>query len=199
MMWPWDPSPLICHDVPLRTASQQGVVPLFLPMYLSLDSHDHGKGRWADFIFSLSEGPLWVPLQGSLRYQWNVSVWTSPVPTWVRTPHRADLSCLRSILFYFHYVAFTSPRKKKKKLSHVRLFVTPWPIACQPPPSMRFSMQEYWGGLPFPSPRDLPSPGIEPGSLILQADSLPSEPPGKSFHLLAKNPSGCLSTTSGNE
>ena len=114
-MWPWDPSPLICHDVPLGTASQQGVVPLFLPMYLSLDSHDHGKGRWADFIFSLSEGPLWVPLQGSLRYQWNVSVWTSPIPTWVRTSHRADLSCLRSILFYFHYVAFSCPRKKKKK------------------------------------------------------------------------------------
>ena len=44
---------------------------------------------------------------------------------------------------------------------------------------MEFSRQEYWSGLPFPSPRDLPNPGIEPGFTALQADSLPSEPPGK--------------------
>ena len=44
---------------------------------------------------------------------------------------------------------------------------------------MEFSRQEYWSGLPFPSPGDLPDPGIEPESPILQADSLPSEPPGK--------------------
>ena len=45
---------------------------------------------------------------------------------------------------------------------------------------MEFSRQEYWSGLPFPSPRDLPEPGIEPGSPVLQADSLPAEPPGSS-------------------
>ena len=44
---------------------------------------------------------------------------------------------------------------------------------------MEFSRQEYWSGLPFPSPGDLPDPGIEPGSPALQVDSLPSEPPGK--------------------
>ena len=44
---------------------------------------------------------------------------------------------------------------------------------------MGFSRQEYWSGLPFPSPGDLPNPGIEPGSPTLQADALPSEPPGK--------------------
>ena len=50
-------------------------------------------------------------------------------------------------------------------------------------PSMEFSRQEYWGGLSFPSPGDLPNPGIEPGSPALQADALPSEPPGKPiFH-----------------
>ena len=48
-------------------------------------------------------------------------------------------------------------------------------IACQAPLSMEFSRQEYWSGLPFPSPRDLPNPGIEPRSPALQADSLPSE------------------------
>ena len=64
-------------------------------------------------------------------------------------------------------------------LSCVRLFATPWTVAYQAPPSMGFSRQEYWNGLPFPSPGDLPNPGIEPGSPALQADSLPSEPPGK--------------------
>ena len=52
-------------------------------------------------------------------------------------------------------------------------------IAHQGPPSMEFSRQEYWSGLPFPSPGDLPHPGIEPGSPSLQADALPSEPLGK--------------------
>ena len=49
-----------------------------------------------------------------------------------------------------------------KSLSRVRLFATPWTVACQAPPSMGFSRQEYWSGLPFPSPGDLPGPGIEP-------------------------------------
>ena len=56
----------------------------------------------------------------------------------------------------------------------------PWTVAHQAPPSMGFSRQEYWSGLPFPSPGDLPDPGIEPGSPPeLQADSSPSEPPEK--------------------
>ena len=68
---------------------------------------------------------------------------------------------------------------KVKSLSRVRLFSTPWTIAYQAPQSMKFSRQEYWSGLPFPSPGDLPKPGIKPGSPSLQADALPSEPPGK--------------------
>ena len=56
---------------------------------------------------------------------------------------------------------------------------TPWTTANQTPPSMGFSRQECWSGLPFPSPGDLPDSGIEPGSPTLQADALPSEPPGK--------------------
>ena len=66
-----------------------------------------------------------------------------------------------------------------KSLSHVRLFATPWTVAHQVPPSMGFFRQEYWSGLPFPSPGDLPNPGIKPGSPTLHADALPSEPPGK--------------------
>ena len=57
-----------------------------------------------------------------------------------------------------------------KWLSHVQLFATPWTVACQPPPSMGFSRQEYWSGLPFLSPTYLPDPGIEPRSPALQAD-----------------------------
>ena len=65
---------------------------------------------------------------------------------------------------------------KMKSLSHVRLLVTPWTVAYQSPQSMKFSRQEYWSGLPFPSPGDLPDRGIEPGSPALQADALLSEP-----------------------
>ena len=66
-----------------------------------------------------------------------------------------------------------------KLLSRVRLFVIPWTVAHWAPLSMEFFMQEYWSGLPFPSPGDLPDPGIEPGSPALQADALPSDPPWK--------------------
>ena len=58
-------------------------------------------------------------------------------------------------------------------------FSTPWTVACQAPLFMGFSRQEYWSGLPFSSPGDLPDPGIKPGSLALQADASPSEPQGK--------------------
>ena len=61
----------------------------------------------------------------------------------------------------------------------VRLFATPWTVAYQALPSMGFSRQECWSGLPFPSPGDLPDPGIEPRSPTLQADALPWEPSGK--------------------
>ena len=60
--------------------------------------------------------------------------------------------------------------------------MTPWTVACQAPLFMEFPRQEYWSGLPFSTPGDLPDPGIEPVSLVspaLQVDSLPDEPPGK--------------------
>ena len=66
-----------------------------------------------------------------------------------------------------------------KSLSSVQLFATPWTIAYQAPPSMGISRQEYWSGLPFPSPGELPDPGIKLASPELEADTLPSEPPGK--------------------
>ena len=64
--------------------------------------------------------------------------------------------------------------------------MTPWTVALQAPLSMGFPRQEYWGGLPFPSPEDLLDPGIKHASLALEADSLPIEPSiGK--HRLKKN------------
>jgi len=74
------------------------------------------------------------------------------------------------------WVAFPSPCVS---FSRVQIFVIPWTVALQAPLFMEFSRQEYWSGLPFPSPGDLPDPGIESMSPALQADSLPSEPPGK--------------------
>ena len=80
-----------------------------------------------------------------------------------------DITLLTKVL-YSHRYGFLS--------SHVQ-FVTLWTVVCQAPLSMGFSSQKYWSGLPFPSPRDLPDPGIEPGFPELQADSLLAELPRK--------------------
>ena len=65
------------------------------------------------------------------------------------------------------------------RLSHIQCFETPWTVVHQASLSMGFSRQEYWTEQPFPSPGDLPDPGIKPGSPALHADSLLSGPPGK--------------------
>ena len=83
---------------------------------------------------------------------------------------------------------------KVKLLSCIWLFATPWTVAYQASPSMGFSRQKYWSGLPFPSLVNLPDPGIKPGSPALQVDALPSEPPGKPHNLQASPPK-CLSVT----
>ena len=69
---------------------------------------------------------------------------------------------------------FHSPFRKKMK----SLFAAPWTIAHQAPPPIEFSRQEYWSGLLFPPPGELPDPEIEPRSPAWQADALPSETPG---------------------
>ena len=73
------------------------------------------------------------------------------------------------------YSDFKVESESVKSLSRVQLFETPWTVAHQAPLSMEFSRQEYWSGLPFPSPGDPPNPGTEPRSPALQ-DSLPTEP-----------------------
>ena len=63
-------------------------------------------------------------------------------------------------------------------------FATPWTVTCQAPLSMGFPRQEYWSGLPLPSPGDLPDPGIEPKSPALAGGFFTSEPPGKPLILI---------------
>ena len=90
--------------------------------------------------------------------------------------------------FFLHWIYFLIPdcnstqiikllkwRSEVKSLSRVQPFATPRTVAYKAPLSVEFSRQEYWSGLSFPSPGDLPDPGIEPGSPALQADSLPTE------------------------
>ena len=69
-----------------------------------------------------------------------------------------------------------------------RLIATPWTVARQAPLSVKFYRQDYWSGLPFSSPGDLPDPGIESGSSALQADSLPSELQGSPVPLYIFEP-----------
>ena len=93
-------------------------------------------------------------------------------------------------LFKTLYLIF-QVKVKVKSLSRVRLFATLWTVAYQAPPSMGFSRQECWSGLPFPSPGDLPDPGIEPVSPALQADAWPSEPPEHECEVAQSCPTLC--------
>ena len=73
--------------------------------------------------------------------------------------------------FYLSVIYVLINKVNVKSLSCVWLFATPWTVAHKAPLSMGFFRQEYWSGLPFPSPWDLPNPGIEPRSLALKADT----------------------------
>ena len=101
--------------------------------------------------------------------------------TQVSNLHLLCLLHCRQILYRLSHhrslIYMKNERKKVKSLNRAGPFSTPWTVACWVPLSMGFSRQEYWSGLPFPSPVNLSVPGIEPESPTLQADSLPSEPP----------------------
>ena len=101
--------------------------------------------------------------------------------------------CFFNLILAVKVALFTSACCLVKLLSRVQLFATPGTVAHQAPQSMESSRQEYWSGLPFPSPGDLPNPGIKSGSPALQADALPSEPPGKpTKNLLLRPLQTCL-------
>ena len=113
----------------------------------------------------------WVAISFSRRSSWPRD--------WIHVSHivggRFTVWATREVLFKVWVSEWV------KLLSRVWLFVTSWTVAHQASQSMEFSRQEYWSGLPFPSPGDLPDPGIKPGSPALQADALPSEPPATSY------------------
>ena len=87
--------------------------------------------------------------------------------------------CICSPITSLQVPAYVMTRSEVKSLSRAWLFVTPWTVAYQVPLAMGCSRQEYWSGLPSPSPGDLPDPGIEPESPMLQVNSLLSKPSGK--------------------
>ena len=95
---------------------------------------------------------------------------------------------LQEIFLIFIYIVYkySVQFSSVQSLSRVRLFVTPWTVAYEATPSMGFSRQKYWSGVPFPSAGDLPDPGMEPRSPALQADGLPSKPTGNRANMGVK-------------
>ena len=138
----------------------------------------------------------WVAIAFSNAWKWKVKVKSLSCVWFLATPCTAAYQAPPSMGFsmqeYWSGVGVTGPifnsqslslptcvKVKVKSLSRVWLSAGLWTVAHQAPLSMGFSRQEYWSGLPFPSPGDLPHPGIEPRSPTLQADALTSAPPGK--------------------
>ena len=133
----------------------------------------------------LSLGLGWTePLQG-LR---NLKIYLSPILSMglqvlhSACSHSQSGQCPGRLEARSEACSVSSLKPKQDYL--ISLTVTPWTVAHRAPLSMGFSRQEYWSGLPCPSPGDLPNSGIESGSPALQADSFLSEPPGKPFQFL---------------
>ena len=121
---------------------------------------------------------LWGRCSGERHFIWKnyiIQNWLAKSKTYSGNPSHF---LKRKLMFWCYLTCSLFKKKKVKLLSHVWLFSTPWTVAYQAPPSTGFSRQDHWSGVPSPSPGGLPNPGIDPGSPALQADALPSEPPG---------------------
>ena len=137
--------------------------------------------RWLDGItdsMDMSLSKLWELEMD--REAWRAAV-HGVAKSWTRlsdwTELNNDLNMSPRISVYMFVIFLVKVKWKSKSVSRVWLFATPWTI--QP---MEFSRPEYWSGEPFPSPGDLPNPGIEPRYPTLWADSFPAEPQGKPSH-----------------
>ena len=153
----------------------------------------HVWAFWQQLGFCMGSVTICQPLTSWVSQSCSVSQHT--LNKWVHEPKvklyqethwtttKSSIYCFFSLIvsiWYFHLYAYVC-----YLFSLVQLFVTPGTVARQAPLSMEFSRQGYWSGLPFPSPGDLPDPGIEPRSPTLQADVLPSELLGKPSSLYA--------------
>ena len=168
------------------------------PLQYSWPENPVDRGAWRPRVNEVAESYATERL--SMRACCVASVPETSCPTGILCPWNFPgkntwVSCLSlavfnswkcyTQIFCSYWVNTENEEKLKvKSLSRVWLFATPWTVAHQAPPSMGFSGQEYWSGLPFTSPGDFPDPGIEPSSPALQADALLSEPPGKKWLLI---------------
>ena len=126
-----------------------------------------------------SEDPLakWMATHSSI-FAWRIPWTEEPGRLQPLGLQRVGHNWATDIFIHFSCLPYLDCKwSEVKSLSRIRLFATSWTVAYQAPPSMGFYRQQCWSGLPFPSPGDLPDPGIEPRSSTLRADALPSEPP----------------------
>ena len=139
----------------------------------------------------LEEGAL-IKKDGIQQMPWARPLWASTSLTVKTYCKKSNEICIDSTL-YFCIQTWVSPLEylcvHTQSFSRVWLSATPWTIPHQAPLSMGFSRQEYWSGLPFPSPEDRPSPAIEPGSPTSPAladEFFTTKPPGKPLEWLSK-------------
>ena len=161
------------------------VVPILRPLHYPSPSHPSGSSHCTspEHPESCIEPGLAIHFTYDnlhVSMPFSQIILPSPSPTESKRLFYTSVSLLLSLIqgYCYHLSKF-----HVKSLSRVQLFATPWTVAYQAPPSMGFSKQEYWSGLPFPSPGDLPNSGIELGSPTFQADTLTSEPPGKPIYM----------------
>ena len=173
---------ILCHSLLLLPSIFPGIRVFSNESFLPI-----GWPKYWRFSFSISPSNEYPGLI-SFRRDWFDLLAVQGTLKSLLQHHSSKASVLQCSAFFMVQLSHPYMKVKVKLLSHVRLFVTPspWTVAHQAPPSMGFSKQEYWSGLSFPSPGDLPDPGIELRSPALQADALTSEPLGKPFMTTGK-------------
>ena len=152
-------------------------------------SLSRGKRRESPQVGKLADRPSW----NSSRTFATAVLWSrESVESQEKSAKKPDSSKNKISCINNHYTSRRRGGNTPSPVGQVASVMldseTSWTVACRAPLSMAFSRQEYWSGLPFPPPGNLPNPGIEPMSLALQADSLPSEPPGKPPGKAVSNP-----------